>query len=100
MAGGHQSSTIQFWDMSSGEMLFTLCGRHKHEVTALKAINNQYLASGSKDSKVIIWNLTSAQSVTTFIDHQNEIIAIEYLSNSDLLVSFAFPLTLISRTFY
>lgn len=81
MAGGQQSGTIQFWDMSSGEMLFTLCG-HYSGVNILKKINNQYLASGGKDSKIIIWDLLRANLSLIFNRHSNEILAIEYLTEN------------------
>lgn len=77
---------IQFWDMASGEILFTTCSRHSYGVTALKFIKDVYLASGGNDNTIIIWNLATAWPHLILSGHTSSILSIEYLNISDFLV--------------
>ena len=57
MISGSYDKTISVWKMESGERIKTLIG-HKDIVTSVAfSPNGEYLASGSSDDTIGLWNL-------------------------------------------
>lgn len=59
-ASAGKDKVIKIWDTRSYRFVRRLSG-HTSDVTTLEVLSNGYLASGSFDSSVKIWNLNTAQ---------------------------------------
>lgn len=77
-------ATIDAWDIASGQLLFTLCG-HTDSVNAIKVIKPDFIASGSADTTIRLWNLNSDECMNILKGHKATITSLEYLSSGYLV---------------
>lgn len=57
-------SKILIWNFKTMKLEFTLLG-HTDEITNIIKLSNKYMASGSKDGNIKIWNLQTGKYVST-----------------------------------
>ena len=63
LAAGYDSKIVKVWKNKENLLLYTLSG-HKDIVTDITfSPDNKYLASGSMDNSVIIWDLMTGNQV-------------------------------------
>jgi len=86
MAAGYQDGTVRLWrlndDYTHGELVVTFNG-HKSAVTQLcfdKEGNR--LASGSRDTDVVLWDIVSEEGIARLRSHQDQITGLSFLNPS------------------
>ena len=66
LASASYDATIKLWDVDTGQCLHSL-GRHTDPVYSVAfSPDGKYLASGSFDKRLLIWNAKDGQLVKTF----------------------------------
>lgn len=75
---GVEDSNITVWDLSQGQMLYSLPG-HKAFVKCLQ-MNDNIIVSGSMDATAKLWNIDDEQDplIETFESHLDEITALHF----------------------
>ena len=58
---------------------------HEDSIKALYAIDERYIASGSFDKTIKIWDLNTGNNVQTLIGHLDKVICVLYHSDGYLL---------------
>ena len=76
-----KSNWIQVRSLDSGDFLPTLKG-HSDTVTCLEVIDENRLASGSKDTTVKLWNTTIYKCVRTLKGHVNKVNCLQKLCDN------------------
>jgi WD40 repeat protein len=72
LATAQESAAIQIWSIKSREMLLELTG-HRGEITSLSfSTDGAFLASGFKDTTVLLWDLPQAQLARRWLDLGSE----------------------------
>lgn len=84
--GGTTNRMIQAWDISSGEILFNICGTLSL-FSAIKVFGKSYVAVGSYDVvyNLIIWDLATSSVYRSLVGHTNYIESIEYFTTEFLV---------------
>jgi len=72
------SNNIQIYNYSTGDLIRTLIG-HSDNVNSVEMLSEQFMASGSDDQKVIIWDLFSYSIKYTLTDHTSQVYCIKRL---------------------
>ena len=72
-------NNLRIYNSSSGNLVKTLNG-HSDFVFSVEVLNEQYIASGSKDKKVIIWDLRTYFIKFTLIGHSSFLTCVKRLS--------------------
>ena len=67
--------------------IYKTLNNHTDSVTVLVDLKNGYLASGSKDNTIIVWNLNTTQMQTRLRNHTNAILSLVLLKSSYLASS-------------
>ena len=85
LATGSTDRTIQLWNVADiNKPLYTLTG-HTGGIIAMDfSVDAKLLASGSSDKTVRLWDLTTGQSIQTFIGHISEVGAVIFLEDKAL----------------
>lgn len=79
VATGYTNGVIKVWDSLSGTLVVSFNG-HKSAVSALKFdATGTRLASGSRDSNIILWDLVGEVGLYRLRSHRDQIVAIEFL---------------------
>jgi WD40 repeat protein len=78
-------NNLMIYNYSSGELVNSLNG-HNDSVESIEVLNEKFLASGSLDSKVIIWDLKRNLSKFILIGHNKGVTCLKRVS-SNLLAS-------------
>ena len=73
---GTQNGYIQEW-FENNETIRRNFSRHDGQVTYLKLITNDLLASGSSDKKIKLWNFTTGSFLFDLEGHLNTILCLE-----------------------
>jgi WD40 repeat protein len=76
---------IYIYEYSTGNLTKTLIG-HSDSVNSLEILNEQFMASGSSDRKVIIWDLYSYSIKYELSQHEIWVLSVKRLS-SNLIAS-------------
>ena len=87
MAASYENSTIIIWKDNTLTENTKLNG-HEKSVKSLALLSEDLLASGSCDSSIKIWNLTTALAIKTLNEHKgcvNALISLEYLNKTYLI---------------
>jgi eukaryotic-like serine/threonine-protein kinase len=93
LASAGQDQTIRFWDVASGEQLFSLQG-HAGPVRAVAfSPDGQRLASASDDNTVKIWDVTQQQEVLTLRGHAKYVACVAFHPEGMLLASGSYDWT-------
>jgi U3 small nucleolar RNA-associated protein 12 len=86
----HEDGTIRLWDRRTESLVICFNG-HKSAVTHLAFDNSGVkLASGSKDTDIIIWDLISEVGLIKLRGHKDQIVGLEWLypqTEEDKIVS-------------
>ncbi|WP_019500418.1 AAA family ATPase [Pseudanabaena sp. PCC 6802] len=78
---------ICIWQLSSGKLLFNLCG-HTDWVVALKfSSDGSILASGSHDGTVRLWDACTGQCLKTLRGHSGRVLSVFFSPDSSILAS-------------
>ena len=81
------TSQVRLWDLVSSECTVTLKG-HKSSVTALRFNKNGYiLASGSKDTDLIVWDVVAETGLYRLRGHRDQVTDLAFLDRCNRLVS-------------
>ncbi|KAL4458578.1 hypothetical protein ABPG75_013443 [Micractinium tetrahymenae] len=73
VAVGHADGTIRLWDLDSGEVAATFSG-HRKEVSALRfSRSGALLASGSKDTDVVVWDVAAEAGLYRLRGHRGQV---------------------------
>jgi WD40 repeat protein len=90
-AGGWgRNNELKLWDVSSGEVLYTLSG---HQGDALSRISVAFspdgslLASGSGDSTVKLWDVSSGEELRTLSGHEWSVNSVAFSPDGRMLAS-------------
>jgi len=73
----HDDNSIRLWEPTKLEPIFLVNSRmnHSDQVLAVTFLNNtNYLASGSRDKTIIIWDLIAMNVFNTLLGHSNDVI--------------------------
>ncbi len=73
------SDNIQIYNYGTGDLTRTLNG-HTGPVNSVEMLSEQFMASGSDDQKVIIWDLSSYSIKYTLTGHTSQVYSIKRLS--------------------
>ncbi len=79
------SNNINIYEYSKDNLVKTLSG-HYGLVSSIELLNKQFMASGSSDKKVIIWDLSSYSIKYNLSQHESELRCVQRLS-SNLIAS-------------
>jgi len=79
------SNNLQIYNYITGVLVRSLNGHSSH-VYSIEMLSEQFMASGSKDQKVIIWDLFSYSIKYNFTGHANQVKCVKRLS-SNLMAS-------------
>ncbi|KAH0791909.1 F-box-like/WD repeat-containing protein TBL1X [Histomonas meleagridis] len=86
LATGCFDGTSRIWT-NHGELKFVL-QRHTDSIFTVQfSPNDEYLATGSSDTKVIIWQVSSGEIVQTFTHHTSRVTDISWLDNKTFATS-------------
>ncbi|KAF3933964.1 Beta-TrCP [Dactylella cylindrospora] len=78
-AVGHADGTIRLWDSKTGTIIVTFNG-HKSGITALcYDSSGTRLASGSRDTDIIVWDLVAEVGLYKLRGHKDQITGLEFL---------------------
>lgn len=86
IAAGYQDGTVRIWRLNAqwnqGELVVTFNG-HKSAVTQL-CFDSQgnRLASGSRDTDVVLWDIVSEEGIARLRSHQDQITGLQFLNPS------------------
>ena len=85
VATGSADKTIEVWNKADTDKpLYTLTG-HTDGITAMDfSVDAKLLASGSSDKTIRLWDLTTGQSIQTFVGHTSEVGAVTFLEDKAL----------------
>ncbi|KAL4429403.1 hypothetical protein ABPG77_005177 [Micractinium sp. CCAP 211/92] len=73
VAVGHADGTIRLWDLDTGEVAATFSG-HRKEVSALRfSRSGALLASGSKDTDVVVWDVAGEAGLYRLRGHRGQV---------------------------
>jgi WD40 repeat protein len=87
LASSSDDKSIRVWDLNKNTAKCTLLG-HINWVYGLKQIYWDILSSGSYDSTVKLWNITSCNLVRTLDDHRGPIYwSVDVLNDAETIVS-------------
>ncbi len=79
------SNNLQIYNYQTGYLIQTLIG-HTSSVWSIEMLSEQFMASGSNDKRVIIWDLSSYSIKYTLTGHNSAVYCIKRLS-SNLIAS-------------
>jgi WD40 repeat protein len=79
------SNNLQIYNYETGQLIRTLSGHSAH-VRTIEMLSEQFMASGSDDNRVIIWDLLSYSIKYNLTGHTNYVRCIKSLS-SNLIAS-------------
>jgi WD40 repeat protein len=82
---GGTSDNLQIFNYNTSNLIQTLVG-HSSSVLSIEMLDEQFMASGSKDQIVIIWDLSSYTIKYTLLGHTSWVTCIKRLS-SNLIAS-------------
>ncbi len=82
---GGSSQNLQIYNYSTGDLIRTLSG-HTSTVNSIEVLSEQFMASGSDDKRVIIWDLLSYSIRFNLAGHTSPVYCIKRLS-SNLMAS-------------
>lgn len=75
MAVGYGDGTVRIWDIIKGACETTLVG-HKGATTALRYNKlGSLLASGSKDTDIIVWDVVGEAGLFSLRGHRDQVIS-------------------------
>src|SRR5271169_1091177 len=86
IAAGYQDGTVRIWRLNEqwnkGELVVTFNG-HKSAVTQL-CFDSQgnRLASGSRDTDVVLWDIVSEEGIARLRSHQDQITGLQFINTS------------------
>ena len=72
---------LAIFNINSGESVANLTGQSE-DVYDLELLSQQYLASGTLDNKVIIWNLFTSSKQYTLLGHASTVTSLKLISSS------------------
>lgn len=78
---GGRSDSIRIYNYDTGDLVKSLNG-HASYVNAIEILNEKYIASGSWDSKVIIWDLSTFSIKYNLAAHTVGVYCIKRISNN------------------
>jgi WD40 repeat protein len=87
LASGDSSSKIRLFNTNANFSLNNTLLGHTKDVTGLVLIDEITLASSSRDSNIIIWDLIGLVKITTLIGHSSIVNTLGLLPMDNLLVS-------------
>jgi WD40 repeat protein len=73
------SNNLQIFNYETGDLIQTLNG-HSSSVYSIEMLSEQFMASGSSDQQVIIWDLSSYSIKYTLTGHSSPVTCIKRLS--------------------
>lgn len=82
-------NTIQVWNLSdtAGSLRYTLAGHQATVLCIAISPDQRYLASGSADSTVNLWNLLTGELVGRFRQHSRQVTGVAFHPSGDRLAS-------------
>jgi WD40 repeat protein len=84
LISANRDYSIKVRDLVTGKLFKTLIG-HSKEITCLKLLKHDLLASGSHDCTIKIWSLLEERCLITLYGHNNTISCLEQLPNEFLI---------------
>ena len=93
LVSGDQAGTIRVWDVAQQKNILTL-EDNPERILSLSINNRGYIASGSSDASIQIWNLKNAQLTQTLIDHDLVVADVTFSPDGTLLASASYDETI------
>lgn len=93
LAAAGMGQDIHLFDAVNGQTKWTLATRPA-KVFTLVFLNDQRLATGGSDNRIVVWDLDSRQAVTQLVGHTGTIAALCGNAAGDVLVSGSYDTTL------
>jgi WD40 repeat protein len=85
-SSGYPDNTVRIWNLATNTCIFNLTG-HTRVVWGLKQITPSILASGSDDSTIKLWDITSGRLIRELRGHKSSIYWSVDLKDSQTLAS-------------
>lgn len=86
-ATGERTGEICFWRASDSQLSF-ICKGHKSLVNSLVfSPNSKFLASGSDDKTIRLWDIENRQCISTLESHESAVLSVDFHRNNCLLAS-------------
>lgn len=87
LASGSEDSTINLWDLPTGELKLTLTGHSAGVKSVAISPDGKTLASSSADETIKLWNLPTGELLHTLIGHSSEIRSVTISPDGQILAS-------------
>jgi WD40 repeat protein len=84
--GGFGGINLRIYNYTTGYLVQLLNGHNGHKVCSIEILNEQFMASGSSDSKIVIWDLATFSIKYNLSGHEDGVLYIKRLS-SNLMAS-------------
>jgi len=87
VAVGYSSGTVKVWNLRGGECEKSFAG-HKTAVSSLQySKEKKVLASGGRDSDIVLWDLVAETGLFRLKGHKNEVTSLVFVPEHDSLIS-------------
>ncbi|TVP66226.1 MAG: hypothetical protein EA343_01745, partial [Nodularia sp. (in: Bacteria)] len=80
-------SVIHFLSASTGKLIRTLTGHSSYIRSVAFSSDGQFLASGSEDETIKLWNVTTGTEICTLTGHSDSVYSIIFSSDGQFLAS-------------
>ncbi|KAN0075190.1 hypothetical protein V8E54_007801 [Elaphomyces granulatus] len=87
VVSGFYDSTVQVWDIATGQADQTLTGHSAHVTSVALSPDGKKVVSGSNDSTVWVWDITTGQVDQTLTGHSGEVSSVAFSPNGKKVVS-------------
>jgi len=84
--GGLSGINLRIYNYTTGDLVQSLQGHYNGNVYPIEILNEQFMASGGSDSKIIIWDLATFSIKYNLSGHEQSVLCIKRLS-SNLMAS-------------
>jgi len=78
---------IYIWNIESGKSIKTLSGHNNDVMCVAFSPDNNYIASGDQDGKIILWEVKSGKKIKSFTGHDGDVNCVAFSPDGKYLIS-------------
>lgn len=83
IVSGGSDKTIKIWDLETGVLQHTLKGHRQSLLSVILSADGQYLASGSGDGIIQLWNAASGTPLLSIVAHTEPLVSLSLAFTPD-----------------